>query len=228
MEIEESLDNRVDMDSIRVKRKTLQNLLEDCQRALELLGDRNGISQDRGGEESEGSDREELSSSDPSDPEADQLYELIKSRVECHDFRAKIELAQVSVLQDIAEDSSSWDVVSEDDIWSEESMGQTEDDYVVVREEDIADGIACFMATYLSSLKQTKDISPDQLQKALSTMFSVKKRKGKLRKAWEGSKVIYNVASWSATAMGIYQNPVILSIASKAFWASCQVISKLV
>jgi len=37
---------------------------------------------------------------------------------------------------------------------------------------------------------------------ALSTMFSVKKRKGKLRKAWEGSKVIYNVASWSATAIG--------------------------
>lgn len=35
-------------------------------------------------------------------------------------------------------------------------MGQMEDDYVVVREEDIADGIACFMATYLSSLKQTK------------------------------------------------------------------------
>lgn len=31
-----------------------------------------------------------------------QLYELIKSRVECHDFREKIELAQVSVLQDIA------------------------------------------------------------------------------------------------------------------------------
>ena len=37
---------------------------------------------------------------------------------------------------------------------------------------------------------------------ALSTMFSVKKRKGRLRKAWEGSKVIYNVASWSATAIG--------------------------
>uniref|UniRef100_A0A0D3DMR1 Uncharacterized protein n=2 Tax=Brassica oleracea var. oleracea TaxID=109376 RepID=A0A0D3DMR1_BRAOL len=103
-----------------------------------------------------------------------------------------------------------------------------EDDYVVVREEDVADGIACFMVTYLSSLEQTKDISPDQLQKALSTMFSVKKRKGKLRKAWEGSKVIYNVASWSATAIGIYQNPMILSIASKAFWVSCKAISKLV
>ena len=106
-----------------------------------------------------------------------QFYDLIKSRVECHGFREKIELAQVSLLQDLAgkislcllvveinffflkllnlaeEEGSSWDVVSEDDILG---VVQTEDDYVVVREEDIADGIACFMATYLSSLKQTK------------------------------------------------------------------------
>ncbi|ESQ54864.1 hypothetical protein EUTSA_v10026080mg [Eutrema salsugineum] len=236
----ESKVNRVDLDSIRVKRKTLQNLLEDCQRALELLnladtspgGDDIGGFQDdnsdRVGQQSDSPDSDEFSSSDPGDPEADKFYDLIKSRVECQDFREKIELAQVSVSQDLAEDGSSWDVVSEEDIWGEGTMGQTEEDYVVVREEDIADGIACFMATYLSSLKQTKDISPDQLQKALSTMFSVKKRKGKLRKAWEGSKVIYNVASWSATAIGIYQNPMILSIASKAFWVSCKAISKLV
>ncbi|CAF2131181.1 BnaA03g46820D [Brassica napus] len=230
--------NRVVLDSIRVKRKTLQNLLEDCQRALELLnltetGPAGDGVEAGGSQEDNNSDspeREEefssSSSSDQGDPETDKLYDLIKSRVEGHDFREKIELAQVSLLQDLPEDgSSTWDVVSEDDIWGE---GETEDDYVVVREEDIADGIACFMATYLSSLKQTKDISPDQLQKALSTMFSVKKRKGKLRKAWEGSKVIYNVASWSATAIGIYQNPMILSIASKAFWVSCKAISKLV
>ncbi|KAJ0263351.1 RING finger protein [Hirschfeldia incana] len=218
--------NRVELDSIRVKRKTLQNLLEDCQRALELLnltetGPTSGSQEEDNNSDSP--EREE--ESDQGDPETDKLYDLIKSRVEGHDFREKIELAQVSLLQDLPEDGSTWDVVSEDDVWGE---GETEDDYVVVREEDIADGIACFMATYLSSLKQTKDISPDQLQKALSTMFSVKKRKGKLRKAWEGSKVIYNVASWSATAIGIYQNPMILSIASKAFWVSCKAISKLV
>ncbi|KAJ0239706.1 RING finger protein [Hirschfeldia incana] len=243
MEIEVSSSTRdtVDLDSIRVKRKTLQNLLDDCQRALELLNLADTSPTDRDKTETGGSkednsslvsssEREEeelLPSSDSGDPEADKLYDLIKSRVECDGFREKIELAQVSLLQDLAE-GGSWDVVSKDDLWGEGSLGQTEDDYVVVREEDIADGIACFMATYLSSLKQTKDISPDQLQKALSTMFSVKKRKGKLRKAWEGSKVIYNVASWSATAIGIYQNPMILSIASKAFWVSCKAISKLV
>ncbi|CAH8364001.1 unnamed protein product [Eruca vesicaria subsp. sativa] len=229
IEVSSSTPDTVESDNIRVKRKTLQTLLHDCQRALELLNHGDGIETSGSQEDhidSPEMEEEEISSSDP---EADKLYDLIKSRVEGHDFREKIELAQVSLLQDpLPEDgSSSWDVVSEDDLWGEE--GETEDDdYVVVREEDIADGIACFMATYLSSLKQTKDISPDQLQKALSTMFSVKKRKGKLRKAWEGSKVIYNVASWSATAIGIYQNPMILSIASKAFWVSCKAISKLV
>ncbi|XP_020879828.1 uncharacterized protein LOC9300088 isoform X3 [Arabidopsis lyrata subsp. lyrata] len=132
------------------------------------------------------------------------------------------------VIYGVLEDSGAWDVVSEDDLWDDETMAQREEDYVLVREEDIAEGIACFMATYLQSLKQTKDLTPEQLQKALSRMFSVKNRKGKLRKAWDGSKVAYNVASWSATVIGIYQNPVILRVASKAFWASCHVISKLV
>ncbi|KAG2319223.1 hypothetical protein Bca4012_054501 [Brassica carinata] len=238
MEIE-VLSSSTHIDSIRVQRKTLQTLLDDCQRALQLLnlsvtsppgGDETQIDVDNSGvgQHSNSPDREEeLSCSDSGDPEADKLYDLIKSRVECHAFRDRLELAQVSVLQDVAaEDGSSWDVVSDDDFNICGTM--EDDDYVVVREEDIADAFACFMVTYLSSLEQTKDISPDQLQKALSTMFSVKKRKGKLRQAWEGSKVIYNLASWSATAIGIYQNPMILSIASKAFWVSCKAISKLV
>lgn len=51
------------------------------------------------------------------------------------------------------EDGSSWDVVSEDDLIS---GGMEDDDYVVLREEDITDAIASFMVTYLSSLDQTK------------------------------------------------------------------------
>ncbi|CAN6894679.1 unnamed protein product [Brassica oleracea] len=222
MEIEVSSSTR--LDSIRVQRKTLQNLLDDCQRALQLLNLSDVDDSDRVGQRSDSPDREEeLSSSESRDPETDKLYELIKSRVECHDFRDRLESAQASLLlQDLPAGNKFITLVKMIYYGGDKSM---EDDYVVVREED---GIACFMVTYLSSLEQTKDISPDQLQKALSTMFSVKKRKGKLRKAWEGSKLIYNVASWSATAIGIYQNPMILGIASKAFWVSCKAISKLV
>ncbi|GAB2236156.1 hypothetical protein Droror1_Dr00027895 [Drosera rotundifolia] len=95
---------------------------------------------------------------------------------------------------------STWDMVSKNDVW--ESCEKDEKDYVLVRPEDILE--------------------------ALCKIFSLKKKKkGKLRKAWEGSQVIYNVASWSATAIGIYQNPAIIGAASTAFWTSSRVISKL-
>ncbi|KAE9605944.1 hypothetical protein Lal_00025241 [Lupinus albus] len=206
-------------ERVRVKRKTLQTVLEQCQRALELIND---------SDDKDFSDCETIKPDQvprPSDIQADQLCDLLKSRVECPDFLEKLEYAQTSISQNIAEEVNSWDLVSENDLW--ESGDVDQDDYVLVRQEDIVEGIACFMAAYLLSLKQTKDLTPNQLQDALSKTFSVKKKKGKLQKAWDGSRVIYNVASWGATAIGIYQNPVIVRAATKAFTTSCQVISKL-
>ncbi|OMO57651.1 hypothetical protein COLO4_35202 [Corchorus olitorius] len=221
-------------DQVRVKRKTLQAVLEQCQRALELISNNEGIIDDDDDEEEE--DDNDKDDGDPQgevsgvglqrDQEADELCDLLKSRVQCADFLEKLECAQVPVLENTAE-GSSWDMVNENDLWEGESVDLEQEDYVLVRQEDIVEGIACFMAAYLLSLKQTKDLTPNQLQEALSKTFSVKKKKGKLRKAWDGSKVIYNVASWGATAIGIYQNPLLLRAASKAFWTSCHVISKL-
>ncbi|KAH7567680.1 hypothetical protein ACOSP7_010267 [Xanthoceras sorbifolium] len=220
-------ERKEDAERVRVKRKTLQAVLEQCQRALELLS--NGSVED---DDEDGAEPEEESSRiglSPlcTDREADELCDLLKSRVECPDFLEKLGCAQVSVPQTNPEEGSSWDMVSENDLWEGENIDLDPEDYVLVSEEDIVDGIACFMAAYLLSLKQTKNLTPNQLQEALGKTFSVKKKKGKLRKAWDGSKVIYNVASWGATAIGIYQNPLILRAASQAFWTSCHVISKL-
>ncbi|OIW16570.1 hypothetical protein TanjilG_17743 [Lupinus angustifolius] len=217
--VSEILTPESDKNRVRVKRKTLQTVLEQCQKALELINNENNDS------DCETTEPDQLQF--PPDPEADQLCDLLKSRVECPDFLEKIEHAQASVSQNIAEEGNSWDLISENDLWESEDVDSDQEDYVLVRQEDIVEGIACFMATYLLSLKQTKDLTPNQLQDALSKTFSVKTKKGKLRKAWDGSKVIYNVASWGATAIGIYQNPLIVRVATKAFWTSCQVISKL-
>lgn len=220
-------------DQLRVKRKTLRAVLEECQRALELLNSTSGAddvedndSDDAGGANVDEEQRGGSSESLQGDQETDevQLCDLLKSRVECPDFLEKLESAQASVPKNLAaQEASSWDMIDKNDV----DADLEQEDYVLVRQEDIVEGIACFMAAYLLSLKQTKDLTPNQLQDALSKTFSVKKKKGKLRKAWDGSKVIYNVASWGATAIGIYQNPVILRAATKAFWTSCHVISKL-
>ncbi|XP_058097007.1 uncharacterized protein LOC131242417 isoform X2 [Magnolia sinica] len=218
---------RESADQVRVRRETLQAVLEQCQRALELL---KNADEDGGGghnlpeEVDDDSSASSVSSQCGSgESETAELCDLLKSRVESPNFLEKLGSIHMSIPQNVAEEGSSWDVVSKTD-WDEDS---DKDDYVVVKQEDIVEGIACFMAAYLLSLNQTKELTPIQLQEALSKTFSVKKRKGKLRKAWDGSKVIYNVASWGATAIGIYQNPALFSAASAAFWTSCRVISKL-
>nr|GLL48127.1 uncharacterized protein LOC109170391 isoform X1 [Ipomoea trifida]GMD93970.1 Inactive serine/threonine-protein kinase roco10 [Ipomoea batatas] len=218
-------------DRVRVKRQTLETVLQQCQRALELLNSVGGTEEDDDDAGDAGRDvveeNDETSSTPSSDAETEELCDLLKSRVDSPDFLQKLENAQASVPQSIAEECSSWDIVNDSDLWESGDPELDNDDYVLVRQEDIVDGIACFMAAYLLSLKQTKDLTPNQLQEALSKTFSVKKKKGKLRKAWDGSKIIYNVASWGATAVGIYQNPAILRAATAAFWTSCHVISKL-
>ncbi|XP_014498521.1 uncharacterized protein LOC106759720 isoform X1 [Vigna radiata var. radiata] len=217
-----------DPDPLRVKRKTLEAVLLQCQRALELINAASPSSSASSEVEEEDcvadSEAEAIASTDPL---ADQLRNMLKSRVECPAFLQKLECAQASVSQNIYEEGNSWDLIGENDLWEGQRDDLDQEDYVLVRQEDVVEGIACFMAAYLLSIKQTKDLTPIQLQDALSKTFSVKKKKGKLRKAWDGSKVIYNVASWGATAIGIYQNPVIITAATKAFWTSCHVISKL-
>lgn len=54
------------------------------------------------------------------------------------------------------EEGSSWDMVNDNDLWEDKDVDLDQEDYVLVRQEDIVEGIACFMAAYLLSLKQTK------------------------------------------------------------------------
>lgn len=218
-------------DPLRLKRKTLETVLQQCQRALELLKSTDCSEPDLTAAGDSFKDvveeNDECSPAQASDAEAEELCDLLKSRVDSPDFLQKLESVQASAPQNIAEEGSSWDMVSDNDLWESGNPLLDNEDYVLVRQEDIVEGIACFMAAYLLSLKQAKDLTPTQLQEALSKTFSVKKKKGKFRKAWDGSKVLYNVASWGATAIGIYQNPAIIRAATSALWTSCHAISKL-
>ncbi|OAY70191.1 hypothetical protein ACMD2_22380 [Ananas comosus] len=236
-------------EQVRVRRRTLEAVLEQCQRTLEMLknadlepdpdaGEEIGSKGSAGEEEEEEEEEEEVRSRTPSsvDYETDELCELLKCRVESRNFLEKVGSIHMSMSQDChgiygeANGNSSWDMITAKDLWGAKDVGgeseSESDDYVLVCEEDIVDGLACFMAAYLLSLKQTKELTPDQLQEALRKTFSAKK-KSRLQKAWDSSKVIYNLASWSATAIGMYQNPAIFRAASVALWSSCRAISKL-
>ncbi|XP_009387160.3 uncharacterized protein LOC103974128 isoform X2 [Musa acuminata AAA Group] len=183
---------RAEEEQVRIRRRALEN----CRKALELLD----VAKDAPLATARGEEGSPLRS----DTDADELCTLLKSRVELSYFLEKLWSMQTSVHQNIHDDNASWDMVTARDLWEDRLVDgendSEQDGFILIRQEDIVDGIACFMADYLLSLQQMKEFTPNQLQDALCKTFSVKKR-SQLRKAWDGSKVIYNVASWSATAI---------------------------
>ncbi|KAJ3704949.1 hypothetical protein LUZ61_008654 [Rhynchospora tenuis] len=217
------------------RKKAVQKVLQQCMRALEQLGEET----DPSSEEAEGSsaltEEEEMEETGDSSNrssidngyETDEIRDLLKSRVESPEFLEKIG----SLYQVNPDEAASWSIINKAEAWeAKNGCGDGEsdqDEFVVVKQEDIVEGIACFMAAYLLSLKETKELTPSELQKVLSKTFTVKKKKSRLRKAWDGANVIYNVASWSATAIGIYQNPALVQAARTAVFQSWQVLSKL-
>ncbi|XP_072982126.1 uncharacterized protein [Typha latifolia] len=210
-------------DQIRVRRQTLEAVLEQCRRALEMIENADLDPGSEAGEEfgrkdSEEEEEEQFCSQTLADRETDELCELLKSKVESPNFLEKIGTMHASISQNyhalvhadsiaygVADGFSSWNMISAADLGEDKDLEggkePDQDGYVLIREEDIVEGMASFMASYLLSLKQTKELTPNQLQQALSKTFAAKK-KSMLRKAWDGSRVIYNLASWSATAVG--------------------------
>ncbi|KAK8465671.1 hypothetical protein PHAVU_009G143600 [Phaseolus vulgaris] len=167
MDLKASVGPDPDPDPLRVKRKTIEAVLLQCQRALELINATSPSASVSASAELEEEDCEtdgEAEATASTDPHADQLCDLLKSRVECPAFLQKLECAQASVSQYIDEEGNSWDMIGEKDLWEGQRDDSDQEDYVLVRQEDIVEGIACFMAAYLLSIKQTKDLSPIQLQ----------------------------------------------------------------
>ncbi|CAN6217981.1 unnamed protein product [Urochloa humidicola] len=224
----------------RVRKRALEEVLEQVQRAVEMLRDADAdlgasLAEDAAAPPLEGEDRKGGACDDAddaatssvasdSDYETAQMCDLLKSKVESLEFLTKLDGIQKTVYQDGAvEPDMSWDIIKAVDVWEDDDP---DGGYVLVKQDDVVDGISSFMAAYLLSLKKTKDLAPDQLQKALRKTFSAEKKKSRIRKAWDGTKVIYNVASWGATAVGVYNNRALLTVATTAFRTSCRVISK--
>lgn len=213
-----------EQDQTLAQRQALEAAIEQCQKALKLLKP-NG---------SQGDSDSQYSGSH--DSEIDEMYHLLKIKVMSPVFVNKLRSVFLSNILEIAErpvdEFSSWDLVTEADLLrgkqNQSCSCINQESYVVVNQEDIVEGIACYMARYLLTLNDMKEMTPEQLQEALKKTFAVTKNKGKLHKIWDSSKTIYNMASWGATAVGIYCNPTTTRAASKALTTSRGVIARFI
>lgn len=130
------------------------------------------------------------------------------------------------------DDPNWWLWLSENDTGNrdikEVQDGLGSDGYVMVNQEDIVDSIASYIARYISSIPQAKNLTPKELQLAMTQAFTKVEKKGRLRSLYSTGKFLYTAGSWGATALSIYKHPMVIRAASMAVWTSCCLILKLI
>eukprot|EP00245_Coleochaete_scutata_P016353 TRINITY_DN7591_c0_g1_i1.p1 TRINITY_DN7591_c0_g1~~TRINITY_DN7591_c0_g1_i1.p1 ORF type:complete len:267 (+),score=64.92 TRINITY_DN7591_c0_g1_i1:63-863(+) len=216
----------------RMENKRLQAVLEEYKKTFEELQKRSaGVAWLRN----------ELNSSEGT---AD-VFERLQKRVESPEFLEKLRGPPES-LSDVktdpvtivtkdglmvnvdVEDPSWWLWVTDKDMYGTEALEEKDHldggSYVLVDQEDVVDGIANFVARYLMSQPQTKNMSAKELQQAISQAFIDLRHQRTMRRLWDWGRFLYTTSCWATTALGLYRNPVVVRAALIAVWTSCRII----
>lgn len=106
---------------------------------------------------------------------------------------------------------------------SPSSPSLLEGSYVLVSRDDVVDAVAHFIASYVASLPQSRDLNPEALRSALSTTLC-ELRCGKIKKIWAWGKWLYRAAALSYGAFGAYTNPWLARAVLAALWTSAKVM----
>ena len=98
-----------------------------------------------------------------------------------------------------------------------------EGSYVVVSRDDVVDAVAHFIALYVASLPQSRDLSPEALRSALATTLG-ELRRGKVKRLWAWGRWLYRAAALGYGAFGAYTNPWLARAVLAALWTSAKVM----
>ncbi|PKA49130.1 hypothetical protein AXF42_Ash010815 [Apostasia shenzhenica] len=144
-----------------------------------------------------------------------------------HTKRSGQEAVDVEVNFD-ENDPNWWVLVNHDmapDIL-EEASGIDKENYVVISEENVVDGIANFIARCILENPKSKVISPQELQKAVSKALGDIKGRSILKSLWDAGIVIYTLSTWGIFLAGLYKHRAIVKAAGKGVHTSTKFILK--
>ncbi|KAG8378278.1 hypothetical protein BUALT_Bualt08G0120900 [Buddleja alternifolia] len=128
---------------------------------------------------------------------------------------ADLEKAEVLVNVD-HEEPSWWVWVSEEMVPRniEESSGIDNENYVIVSEEHVVDGVANFMARCIMANPNAQNLTPLELQKALMKALAGVNKVEKMVNIWHAGKMFYTLTTWGLALASLYQGRAILRMAT--------------
>ncbi|XP_010926427.1 uncharacterized protein [Elaeis guineensis] len=140
-------------------------------------------------------------------------------------------LNSVEIMVDVDHGEPSWWVWVTHDIVPgclEEVSGIDNENYVIISEENVIDGIADFIARCILENPKSKDLTPEELQKTVTRVLGGIKDRSKWRNVWEAGKIIYTLSTWGIALVGLYRHRAILKAAARGVSASANLVLKVV
>ncbi|KAJ3697759.1 hypothetical protein LUZ61_001464 [Rhynchospora tenuis] len=126
----------------------------------------------------------------------------------------------------VGEKEPSWWVWLPDISNLEEPSGIDNSSYVVVSQEEVIDGIANFVARCILEDPKSKELKPEEIQKAVTKALDDIKVRLKWKNVWEAGKIIYTLASWGIALYGLYTNRALVKAAAQGVGKTANVVLK--
>ncbi|KAI4337803.1 hypothetical protein L6164_016178 [Bauhinia variegata] len=121
-----------------------------------------------------------------------------------------------------SEEPSWWVWVTDEMVPSniEEKSGIDNENYVLISEEHVIDGVANFMARCILSNPKALKLSPEELQKTLSKALGGVSKLEKVLGIWHAGKMFYALSTWGLALAGLYRSRTVLKLAAKGVHAT--------
>lgn len=127
------------------------------------------------------------------------------------------DLKKAEILINVDHENPSWWVWVSEDMVPSDTQEKSEIDnesYVIVSEEHVVDGVATFMAQCILTNPKALNLSPPEIQKALSKAVEGMNKIDKMLNVWHAGKLMYTLATWGLALASLYQGRKLVKLAA--------------
>ncbi|KAE8077438.1 hypothetical protein FH972_016003 [Carpinus fangiana] len=137
------------------------------------------------------------------------------------------DLHSAEILIKVDNEEPSWWVWVTDEMVPgkvEEWSGIDNENYVVVSEEHVVDGVANFMARCIISNSKARNLTPEELQKTLGKALGDVSKLEKVLNIWHAGKLFYALSTWGLALAGLYRGRAVLKLAAMGVHSTSKVV----
>ncbi|XWS15116.1 hypothetical protein CRYUN_Cryun35bG0066500 [Craigia yunnanensis] len=108
----------------------------------------------------------------------------------------------------------------------EEWSGIDDENYIVVSEEHVVDGVANFMAKCIFSNPKAQTLTPEELQKTLLRALGGVSKLENVLGIWHAGTMLYALSTWGLALAGLYRTRTVLKVAAMGIHTTSKAVMR--